>query len=230
MIFTLFSFYRSREWQGLCAQIKAERLNEEGQLICAYCGKPIVKAYDCICHHKIYLTEENVNDYSISLNPDNIDLVHHKCHNYIHDKLGYSAREVYLVYGAPFSGKRTFVMNSMSKGDLVIDIDDIWHCVAGEYYIYKPNTLKPIVFNIRDTLIDSVKYRLGRWHNAYIIGTYPFQSDRERLIKTLSARNIFIDSTKEECINRLKSVNDNRDIEEWTKYIDEWFERFSPDP
>ena len=226
MSYTLFTFYRSREWQGLCAQIKAERLNEEGQLICAYCGKPIVRAYDCICHHKVYLTEENVNDLSISLNPENIDIVHHKCHNYIHDKLGYGQREVFVVYGAPFSGKKTFVMENMGKGDLVVDIEYIWSCIAGIYNINKPNTLKPIVFKIRDTLIDCVKYRQGRWNNAYIIGGYPFQSDRERLIRELNAREIYIESTKSECIERLKYMND-RDFNEWEGYINDWFEKFS---
>lgn len=225
-MFDLYSFYRSREWENLCKQIKQERVNEDGQIICAYCGKPIVRAYDCICHHKKYLTEENVNDFTISLNPANIDLVHHRCHNYIHDKLGYSRREVFLVYGAPLSGKTTFVKNNMSEGDLVLDIDNIWECISGQERYIKPYQLKPIVFKMRDVILDAIKYRLGRWNNAYIIGSYVYQSERERLCKELGAREIFINTPKEECINRLLISGDNRDIEEWKKYIDEWFEKY----
>lgn len=228
-MYDLFTFYRSREWQALCAQIKQERVNEDGQLICAYCGKPIVKAYDCICHHKKHLTEENVNDFSVSLNPENVDLVHHRCHNYIHDKLGYSKREVFIVYGPPLAGKTTWVRENMSEGDLVIDIDSIWECISGTDRYVKPNTLKPIVFKIRDLLLDSVKYRLGRWNNAYIIGSYVYQSDRERVIKDLGAKEIYINTPMIECINRLNNLDDKRDHDEWLKYIQEWFEKYSGD-
>ena len=223
MIFNLFTFYRSKEWASLCSQIKAERVNEDGYIICAYCGKPIVKAYDCICHHKIALTEENVNDYSVSLNKDNIDLVHHRCHNYIHDKLGYSVREVFLIYGPPLSGKTTFVKQNAGYGDLILDIDNIWQCVTGGDRYIKPYQLKPIVFKIRDSIIESIKYRQGKWNNAYIIGGYPYTSERERLIKELGAREIFININKNECLLRLESCNDGRDPEEWRGYIESWF-------
>ena len=87
---TLYDFYRSKPWENLLKTLKMDRLNEQGELICEYCGKPIVRKYDCIGHHKIELTEDNFSDADISLNPDNIMLVHHKCHNIIHDKLQHS--------------------------------------------------------------------------------------------------------------------------------------------
>lgn len=221
-----FTFYRSDEWRKLLDNLKHERLNEDGQIICEYCGKPIVKAYDIIGHHKKELDEENVKDYNISLNPDNIALVHHRCHNFIHNKLGYSKREVFIVYGSPLSGKSTWVKENMNEGDLVIDVDSIWQCISGQERYIKPNRLKSIVFKVRDTLIDSVKYRAGKWNNAYIIGGYPLQSERERLLKELGAREVFIEATKEECLKRLEAVEDGRDKEEWRSYILEWFERF----
>lgn len=221
-----FSFYRSDEWKKLLDNLKHERLNEDGQIICEYCGKPIVKAYDIIGHHKIELDEENVRDYNISLNPDNIALVHHSCHNRIHNKLGYKAREVFIVYGAPCSGKTTWVNENMSAGDLIIDIDSIWQCISGQERYIKPNRLKSIVFKVRDELLNCVKYRLGKWNNCYIIGGYPLQSERERLIKELGAREVFIDATKEECLKHLEESQDGRDKEEWKRYILEWFERF----
>ena len=228
MIYTLFTFYRSREWADLCAQIKQERVNADGELICVYCGKPIVKAYDCICHHREYLTEENVNDLTVSLNPENIDLVHHRCHNYIHNKFGFTSREVFLVYGPPMAGKTSFVRTSMTAGDLVVDVDDIWQCVTGGPRYVKPAQLKSVVFRVRDTLLDCVKYRQGRWQNAYVVGGYPFASDRERLIRELGAREVFLDVPKEECILRLDGANDGRDVKEWRGYIEEWFDRYGP--
>lgn len=226
-MFNLFSFYRSKEWCLLIQHIRHDRRNGEGLNICEYCGKPIVKEYDCIAHHEEYLTEDNVNDYNISLNPNNIMLVHHKCHNIIHDKLSYRERKVYLVYGPPLAGKTTYANNVKSEGDLIIDIDNIWECVSGCDRYVKPNRLKSIVFGIRDYLLDSIKYRRGKWSNAYIVGGYPLISDRERLCKELGAEEVFINSTKEECLKRLYACEDKRP-DEYITYIDEWFNKYTP--
>ena len=86
---SLYNFYRSKEWVMLLQVLRNSRLDSEGNNICEHCGKPIIRQYDCIGHHKIHLTEENYTDANISLNPDNIALVHHKCHNIIHNKLSY---------------------------------------------------------------------------------------------------------------------------------------------
>lgn len=224
-MFELSTFYRTKEWRKLLDVIKNDRINEDGQIICEHCGKPIVKAYDIIGHHKKELTEENVNDAEVSLNPDNVALVHHRCHNYIHGKLGYSMRQVYLVYGSPLSGKTSWVNENASEGDLIIDMDSIWQCVSGCKRYVKPPRLKSIVFKVRDMLIESVKYRYGKWNAAYIIGGYPFAAERERLIKDVGAREIFIDVPKEECLRRLHADPD-RNCEEYERYIEEWFERF----
>lgn len=227
-MYDLFSFYRSKEWRALLQAIRLQRAGSDGLIVCEYCGRPIVKAYDCIGHHKIELTEENVNDYGVSLNPDNISLVHHRCHNYIHNKLAYSMREVYLVYGAPCSGKHTWVRENMNEGDLIVDIDNIWMCVSGLNRFQKPNRLKSIVFKQRDSLMDSVKYRFGKWNNAYILGGYALQSERERLCRDLGAREIFIDTDKAECIRRAEMLDEIEDKEEFKRYIEEWFNRYSP--
>ena len=224
-MYDLNSFYHGKEWRKLLEGLKLERLNEDGQLICEYCGKPIVRAYDAIGHHKVELTEENVNDFEVSLNPENVAFLHHRCHNYVHDKLGYSRREVYLVYGPPRAGKTTWVRENMTEGDLVVDMDNVWECVSGCERYVKPKRLNAVAFKVRDVLIDAVKYRLGRWRNAYVIGGYPLSSERERLCRELGAREVFIDATKEECIQRAEGM-DKDSAEDWKKYVEEWFERY----
>ena len=227
--FTLSTFYKSDEWYKLTRTIKLERVNESGLIICEHCKKAITKPYDCICHHyKTYLTEENVNNYDISLNPDNIMLVHHKCHNEIHNKLGYVNREVFLVYGSPLSGTSTYVKSIMNPGDFILDIDNIWECVSNCDRYIKPGKLNSIVFGTRDLLIEMIKMRLGKWNCAYVVGGYPLISERERLIKSLGAREIYIESTKEECLERLKHVEDARDKNEWKKYIEDWWIKYAP--
>ena len=226
-MYNLNTFYSCKEWVGLLQLIKMERVNEDGQIICWHCGKPITDKYDCIGHHTIFLTEDNVNNVDISLNPKLIQLVHHRCHNKIHNKLGYVKKEIFLVYGSPLSGKQTYVKSVSEPGDLIINIDNIWECVSGQQRYVKPACLNAVVFGVRDYLMDSVKIRRGKWNNAYIIGGFPMINERERLVKELGAREIYIESTKEKCLSRLESCTD-RDQNEWKKYIDDWWRKYSP--
>lgn len=232
MRFTLSNFYKSDEWYKLTQTIKLERADSNGLILCEHCGKPIVKAYDCICHHcNTYLTEDNVNDINISLNPDNIMLVHHKCHNEIHNKLGYVQKEIYLVYGSPLSGKSTYIRTVMNPGDLIVDIDSIWQCVSGCDRYIKPARLNSVVFAMRDELLEMIRKRLGSWNNAYIVGGFPLIGERERLCKLLGAKQIYIESTLEECHKRLESLDssvDHRDKKDWSKFIDDWWEKAAP--
>lgn len=212
-------FYQSKKWRKLLTIIKLERVNDKGQLICEYCGKPIVKAYDCIGHHVIPLTDENINDATVALNPDNIQLVHHICHNHIHNKLGFQERQVYLVYGPPFAGKRKFVDGARNDGDLIVDIDSIWQSISGCPRGVKPGRLRANVFGIRDALIDMVKYRRGKWLNAYVIGGYPLSGERERIMKELQAREIYVESNEDECLIKCGSADER-------KFVLDWFEKF----
>lgn len=227
-MFTLKNFYKSKEWKKLIQILKLERVNEEGKLICEHCGKELIKAYDIIGHHKTELTPNNVNDLNISLNPENIALIHFKCHNEIHNRFGYEQQKVYIVYGSPLSGKSTWVKENSTPEDLVVDIDNIYNMLNMNSTKYiKSNRLKTNAFLLRDSLIEQIKMRTGKWRNAYIIGGYPLLMERMRLSETLGAECIYIESTKEECLNRLYVAQDRAEvIKEWEKYIDDWWSRY----
>lgn len=227
MFNNLFEFYRSKEWEDFRKTVIAERVRDDGFVYDEVTNKPIVKAYDIILHHIEELNEENVFDYNISLNPDNIMIVSHKTHNIIHNKLNDSYRKVYLVYGAPLAGKRTWVGLNKAEGDLIIDIDSIWEAISGCDRYIKPPKLKSNVFKVRDALLDSVKYRFGKWNNCYIIGGYPLQAERERLCRELGAEEIFIDVSKEECLKRLENDEGRSKIEGYSSFIDDWFEKYT---
>lgn len=73
------TFYNSKRWKDcrdaylasknhLCERCKAKGLYEPARVV----------------HHKIYLTKENVNDPSISLNFDNLEALCQDCHNNEH--------------------------------------------------------------------------------------------------------------------------------------------------
>ena len=94
----LSDFYRSDEWETIRQVVINERVNpSDGFVYCEYCNKPILKPYDLICHHEIELTETNYKDASIALNPKHIKLVHHRCHNRIHEKHKHKTRFIGLT-------------------------------------------------------------------------------------------------------------------------------------
>lgn len=220
-MFTPFTFYRSDIWRDFKRNLMIERTNADGLIICEHCGKPIVKAYDCIGHHKVELTDENVNDYSISLNPDLVELIHFKCHNEKHRRFGGFNQRVFLVYGSPCSGKSTWVREHAEPDDLIIDLDSIWECISNTDRYHKPNRLKANVFGVRDCLIDQVKIRKGMWRDCYIIGGYPLRTDRDRICDLLRSEPIFIDEPMETCMSRA-------DNDAWKEYIKDWFEDYVP--
>lgn len=227
-MFTLKSFYKSDEWINLLKVLKDERAVNE-VIYCEYCGEPIVKEYDCIGHHEKELTEDNVNDYNISLNPELIRLIHHKCHNIIHKRFGYEGKkEVFIVYGSPCAGKNEYVNSIASPNDLIIDMDNIYEMISNNKRFLNVGRLRSVAFEVRDKLLEVVRYRSGKWQNAYIIGGYPLKMDRERLEQRLNATTIFVSSTKEECLQRVKErFSDEETINIWNEYINEWFERYS---
>lgn len=74
-------FYKSQAWKttrdayasharGLCEICLAKGLYSPGEIV----------------HHKIHITPDNINDPTISLNWDNLELVCRKCHAELHDR------------------------------------------------------------------------------------------------------------------------------------------------
>lgn len=223
---TLSDFYRSKEWEEFRIYLIAERTAADGFVYDEITGKPIVKAYDIILHHKIELTLENVNDANIALNPDNIQIVSFKTHNEIHKRFGKWTRHIYLVYGCPLAGKATYVQERAELHDLVIDIDKIYACISNNPKYIKSGRIADNAFAVRDCLLEQIKTRRGKWVNAWIIGGYPFKGERERTASEYGAECIYIPCTQEEAESRLQAVTDERDKAEYKRYIQTWFDRY----
>lgn len=223
---TLSDFYRSKEWEEFRQVIIAERMHDDGFVYDEITGKPIIKAYDIILHHVIELTLDNVNDASIALNPDNIQIVSFKTHNEIHNRFGRWTRHIYLVYGCPLSGKSTYVRERAGLHDLRVDLDEIRACISNNPLYVRSGRLDDNVFAVRDNLYEQIKTRRGKWVNAFVIGGFPYKGERERLCAELGAEPIYIDCTEDEALTRLQVCEDGRDKKEWSEYIRSWFNRY----
>lgn len=228
------AFYDSSKWKKFRELLITKYMQEKGneKIVCEECGERIDNKKITL-HHIQEITNENVNDVNISLNPDNIKILCHHCHNREHGRFGYrssvkSERGIYIVYGPPLSGKTSYVLNNKGDNDIVVDIDSIYEAITMLPRYVKPDSLKHNVFAVKNTLIDNIKTRYGSFRSAWIIGGYPNKVERERLAKQLGADLIYIKATKEECLNRLNNCNDKRssDHSGWESYIERWFDDY----
>lgn len=196
----IHAFYCRKDYLDLA---QACKIKSGG--VCAKCGG-VFDISELRPHHKVELTLDNIDDVNVALNPDNIEVLCHDCHNAAHKRFGYAvgAKHVYLVYGSPCAGKTTYVNSVATRNDLIVDLDKIHRaiCICGLYD--KPDATKRVAFNVRDYLLDEVRTATPRrkWQDAYIIGTYPDRIDRDMFVQDYGAELVHIDTSKEECIKR----------------------------
>jgi len=214
-------FYARKAWMDLRWMLIVQRFG-----VCARCGKSFADDTSKLtAHHKIELTAETINDPFVALNPDNVEIVCNGCHNHIHHRM-YKERQVVIVWGAPLSGKSTYVHDQMERGDLIVDMDSLNEAISGCARYDRPDELKPVSFLVRDALIDAVRMRVGNWTTAYVIGSYARKDERERLAARLGAECVEVEADRADCISRLAQrflVSDEKYLR-WKSYIDKWFD------
>ncbi|MGI6751097.1 MAG: hypothetical protein ACOX4U_00530 [Anaerovoracaceae bacterium] len=214
---SVYRFYTLKPWRDLSYKLKIERGGK-----CERCGYTATAKEDwskLIAHHRIELAEHNISDPKVALNPEKIEIICQWCHNKNHRRFGHE-KKVYIVWGAPLSGKSTLVKQVMRYGDIVVDIDRLWTAVSMQDDFVKPDNLRFNLFALRDNLLDQIKTRHGQWYDAYVIGGYPDKCTRERVASILGAELISCESTKEECLARRK---ESGRPSSWDKHIEDWF-------
>ena len=75
------SFYKSQAWQRTRAAYAAYRRG-----LCEVCLSKGIYKPGVIVHHKQHITQNNINDPTITLSFDNLQLVCRDCHAAIHDR------------------------------------------------------------------------------------------------------------------------------------------------
>lgn len=74
-------FYSSKQWQDCRNEYIRQR-----HYLCEDCLRRGIYKPGVIVHHKIHLDPINVNDPSIALNPENLELLCRECHAAAHGK------------------------------------------------------------------------------------------------------------------------------------------------
>lgn len=216
----IHTFYCSKEWLEL-----ARLLKYKSNGACECCN--MVYPYSYLrAHHIEELTLENVSNPKIALNPKNIKILCHDCHNKIHRRLGRIKKNVFIVCGPPCAGKTTYVESVATRYDLVVDLDKIQNAISVIEPYDKPAATKKMLFDIRDMLYDKIAFRFGEWENAYVIACLPTKIEQEQLQQRLNGADIiYINTSKAICVNRALERSESNVIKEnQIKYIERYFQ------
>ena len=176
MIFTLETFYTSNEWRKFRETFIAERLARDGELIDEETSEIIIDPSKVVLHHKIHLTEENVNNREISLNPKNIELVSEQTHIKIHDRFNCNGRKIYIA-------KK--IEDVKIRYDLIDDFDLLKKAVGNA----DNSLINDNIWVLYNSIIDQIRTRRGKWTTAVVISNTT-QIEYNRLKKLLGASDL----------------------------------------
>lgn len=233
-------FYKSKAWQDCRNAYFDSKFG-----ICELCGKPGKEV-----HHKKHITPSNISDPDITLNWDNLQLLCSSCHCAIHEKSYemYRARtrmdkgivnglcfddegnviknkNVFIVWGAPASGKTSYVEKNKGKYDLIVDLDLIIAALSMTNGKKVTEDYLPFALDVRELLYNLIAERKYYFEKAWIIATLPKKEERTALQKRLDAELIYIDTSKEECLRHACNDDERKNKELQYKIINKYFDK-----
>lgn len=234
------SLYNSKEWRAI-----REFIFKKYHGLCAECGRPGEEV-----HHIEWLKPTNINNPEITLGEDNLILLCKDCHFNIHRKTNPLTKnfkkkqkltsdgtyfdeegnlcecKTYIVYGAPASGKTSYVKEHKKEGDLVVDLDLLMQAISMEDKSNIANNLLDVAIGIRDYIYTRIEDKTVDSKNIWVIGLLPDKSQRQELEQRLKAELVFIDATLEECIDRAMLDEDRKNKELHKDLIEKWFAKY----
>lgn len=247
------AFYKSPAWQKARGAYIDEREAVDGGL-CELCQEePGTEV-----HHKIFLRPENIDDENITLNPENFMLLCFDCHQREHEAarkiamLNAKQREgkrgvlingsyyydddgniqpfrVYVVWGAPGSGKSTYVREHIQSGDIVIDLDLIGRALSLADKTDVPRNVERIAYDIRDYLYTRIADRTIDAKRVWVIAGLPKREHRQQVASLLNAELVFIEASFTDCYSRILHDSERKDKALQLAIIEKWFRDYECD-
>lgn len=138
-----------------------------------------------------------------------------------------SGMNVIIVWGAPASGKTTYVREHMQPGDLVIDLDLIKQSISMAGKTAAADSLLPVALSVRDHLYSLVAQRSINCETVWVVSCLPRHEERCELADRLRATdNVFVEASEQECIDRALRDQERRDKGLQLRIIRNWFNEF----
>lgn len=241
------AIYNSKTWKT-CRDAYFSYANG----LCERCGAPGDEV-----HHKKALTPQNINDAQIVFGWDNLELLCRDCHIMEHEKkknlrrgrpIGESEKRVrfdeegnpkpvdavVIVWGAPFSGKATYIAEHMQHMDAIVDMDRILECFAGiqnmEDDAQRVADYLPFTMAVRDAVYKLVKDGGKGIGTTWIAAGLPKRQDRELMrVRFPRARLVHIDEDVQTCMERAAIDEKRTDKAQAREAITKYFRDYEPE-
>ena len=236
-------FYSTKKWKVFREAYFRDKFG-----MCELCERPGEEV-----HHEIFLTAKNIDDPNITLNADNCILLCKKCHNIQHNKAYNLHKEkirkmettrrdlcfdesgnliqrknVFIVYGAPCSGKTTYIREHKGEHDIVFDLDYVISALSlGTVKKAEDNDCVDFALKIRKYFYELIECRELFFENVWISAGLYDKHERDNLAIKLKAELIHIDTDIEECKRRAKLDEDREDKRKQYKIIDYYFDNLT---
>lgn len=127
-----------------------------------------------------------------------------------------------IVYGAPCSGKSTYVTDNITDKDIKFDFDEILAAISNSSLHDNREELIDYGTEIRGLLIEKAAND-SNIDTAYII-TCKITDKLLEQLGEIEAEYILIEKSKEEIFEQLENDDTREDKEHWKALINEWFE------
>lgn len=132
--------------------------------------------------------------------------------------------DIFLIYGAPCSGKTTWANERAGENDLILDLDSIKSALCKKQAHEDNHPFLGMALDIRDLVISWLIKHKRDDGRAFVIGGFPKRAQRMRLAIDLSATLIYCDTSEEECLKRAESCRPAG----YDKVVRQWFEDYEP--
>ena len=134
------------------------------------------------------------------------------------------SRRVYIIDGAPGSGKTTYVKNHKQPGDLVVDLDLLAGALQGDISAHPDYAaVMDPVLAAREAIYKTISDRTGTWNNAYVISSSPSQMHIKKLADQLGGTVVTMATNLEQCISQIENDPARRNKERDAKLAREWY-------
>ncbi len=112
---------------------------------------------------------------------------------------------VYLIYGAPCSGKSTYIKEHIQRGDLLCDVDLIYGAITNSNPHDAELCTHEVACELNNVLKDIIRDKQGNWKNAYVVSIANTEEQVQKAKDQINADEcIFIDTPYEVCMERAK--------------------------
>ncbi len=121
-------------------------------------------------------------------------------------RMGADKQSVFIIDGAPGSGKSTYVQNHRGAGDIVVDLDLLAAALQGETNPHPSyETVMDAVISSREAIYSSIQNRKGSWSSAYIITSDPNRGKVEKLAARLGGKVVTMATPESQCIEQINN-------------------------